>query len=177
MGLFDKLKKVKKKDDKTAKVDDKKAKAPAVPKASDKKEKKDEVSMADLYAGKKEKTSEAKPEKKEVKKSKPAKKTAKPLKGDTKNAYKVLIKPVVSEKGSFLGQFNQYVFEVAPRANKIEIKRAIKALYGVDVTRVNVITVAGKNIRYGRTRGKTKGWKKAIITLKEGQSIQLYEGV
>ena len=98
-------------------------------------------------------------------------------KEDTKNAYRVLLKPVVTEKGTYLGVQNKYIFEVAIRTNKIGIKKAIKALYGVSPKRVNIVTVSGKNVRYGRSKGRTKDKKKAIITLAKGQSLEIYEGV
>lgn len=96
---------------------------------------------------------------------------------NTKNAYKVLIKPLVTEKGTYLASENKYLFEVAGGTNKVEIKKAIHALYGVSAIKVNVILKEGKNVRYGKTSGTTKSTKKAIVTLKEGQSIQVYEGV
>jgi len=96
---------------------------------------------------------------------------------DTGQAYKVLIKPLVTEKGSFLGVNNQYVFEVAVSTNKIEVKKAIKRVYGVMPIRVNTVSVSGKKIRYGKTTGKTKNWKKAIITLAKGDKIEIQEGL
>lgn len=98
-------------------------------------------------------------------------------KEDTKNAYRVLSKPLVTEKGTYLGVQDKYIFEVATRTNKIEIKKAIKALYGVSPVSVNIINLSGKNVRYGRSRGRTKDKKKAIITLSKGQSLEIYEGV
>lgn len=92
-------------------------------------------------------------------------------------AYRYLIRPVISEKASGLGMYNQYVFEVAPKSNKIEIKKAVKSLYGVKPVKVNIINMPGKNIRYGRSFGKTKNWKKAIVTLRSGDKIDVYEGV
>ena len=73
--------------------------------------------------------------------------------------------------------FGQYVFEVSPRANKIEIRKAIKKVYNVEPIKINVIRVAGKKIRYGRTEGRTKNWKKAVITLAPGQKIEIQEGL
>jgi len=94
-----------------------------------------------------------------------------------KDAYKVLIKPVVSEKATYLSSQNSYVFEVAPNMNKVEIMKAIQYVYGVKPVKVNIINVVGRYVRYGRVTGRTKAWKKAIITLKPGESIQIYEGV
>jgi len=96
---------------------------------------------------------------------------------NTKNAYKVLVKPLVTEKGTYLASENKYLFEVAGNTNKVEIKKAIHALYGVSAIKVNVILKEGKKVRYGKTSGSTKSTKKAIVTLKAGQTIQVYEGV
>jgi large subunit ribosomal protein L23 len=89
----------------------------------------------------------------------------------------VLVKPMVTEKSSFIGQYGQYVFEVAPKANKIEIAKAVESIYGVKPISVNITHVRGKKIRYGRTIGRTKKIKKAIVTLKEGDKIEIHEGV
>ena len=72
---------------------------------------------------------------------------------------------------------NKYLFEVSPKANKVEIKKAVQAVYGVSPVKVNIINLSGKKIRYGKVRGKTKDKKKAIITLKQGETIEVYEGV
>ena len=106
-----------------------------------------------------------------------SKKKVKPKKEDTGEAYRVLLRPCITEKGSSLGVYNQYVFEVAPRTNKIEVRKAIKKVYGVDPIKVNMMAVSGKGVRYGRTEGRTKSWKKAIITLSEGQKIDIQEGL
>jgi len=92
-------------------------------------------------------------------------------------AYKILKKPLVTEKATVLGSLNKYVFEVSNEANKIEIAKAIFQVYGVKPVNINIIKVGGKKVRYGRTLGKRKDWKKAIITLPEGESIKVYEGV
>ena len=107
-----------------------------------------------------------------ARKTKAEPKKIKPKKEDTGEAWRILIKPVTTEKVTGLGVFNQYAFEVAPRANKIEVRRAIKNVYGFDPIKVNVINVSGKEVRYGKSEGKTKHWKKAIITLSPGQKIE-----
>ena len=99
------------------------------------------------------------------------------IKDDTKDAYRVLIKPMVTEKGTYLASQNKYLFEVARSANKISIKKAIKALYGVTPQSINVVSLTGKKVRYGKSKGRTKDRKKAIVTLAKGQSIEVYEGV
>lgn len=98
-------------------------------------------------------------------------------KEDTKQAYSVLLKPLVTEKGTLLASDNKYLFSVGRNANKIEIKKAVQALYGVAPTKVNIIRTRGKHIRYGKVSGTTTAGKKAMITLKKGDSIQVYEGV
>lgn len=110
-------------------------------------------------------------------KTEPKAKKVKPKKEDTGDAYRVLIKPLISEKGSYLGQYNQYLFEVAPGTNKIEVKKAIKKVYGVETTKVNMLNVGGKHVRYGRSEGRTKNWKKAIVSVAPGQKIEIQEGL
>ena len=89
----------------------------------------------------------------------------------------VLLRPVISEKATLANSLNQYVFSVSNKANKVEIKKAIKAVYGVMPKAVNVINELGKNVRVGRKFGKRKNTKKAIVTLKKGDSITIYEGI
>jgi large subunit ribosomal protein L23 len=96
---------------------------------------------------------------------------------DTKDAYKVLVRPIITEKANSLGANGQYVFEVFPGANKVEIKKAIRNLYGVTVVKVRIINHRGKRVQYGRHSGATKYWKKAIVSLKAGEKIEIFEGV
>ncbi len=111
---------------------------------------------------------------KEIKEEKPLK--AKPLKvkeskiGDT---WRVLKAPQVTEKATGLVGQNQYVFKIWPRANKVETKKAIEYLYGVDVVSVKIIKVPRKRRRLGRISGWRKGYKKAIVKIKEGQKIEV----
>ncbi len=140
----------------------------------------------------------SKDKKEPVKKAKPAVKAAsmkdmyadapatekKATTSDKKNnapvsrAYRVLLRPIISEKASRQqGSLNQYFFAVAKDANKIEIARAIKMAYGVAPLSVNVSKLEGKSRRYGHYTGKRKDWKKAIVTLPKGKTIALYEGV
>lgn len=104
-------------------------------------------------------------------------KKVKPKKLDTGDAYRVLLRPLVTEKGSMLGINNQYAFEVTPQSNKVEVRKAIRKLYGIDPIKVNILNMSGKKVRYGRTEGRTKHWKKAIITLPQGQKIDIQEGL
>ena len=94
-----------------------------------------------------------------------------------KLAREIIIKPVVTEKSVDLMQENKYCFRVAKDANKIEIKNAIEEIFKVTVINVNTVNVHGKMKRMGRTQGKTVGWKKAVVTLREGDSIEVFEGL
>lgn len=92
-------------------------------------------------------------------------------------AYRVLLRPAVTEKATDLGPLNQYVFMVNINTNKIDISKAIFEVYGVEPLSVNIIKMKGKRVNRGRISGKRKDYKKAIITLKKGDSISIYEGV
>ena len=85
----------------------------------------------------------------------------------------VLISPHITEKATDLVQKNQYVFKVFPKANKTEIKKAIEDLYKVEVLDVKIINVPKKRRRLGRISGWKKGYKKAIVKIKEGQKIEV----
>lgn len=86
---------------------------------------------------------------------------------------KILVKPLVTEKSSASNSENKYVFAVAKRANKIEIKKAVEGLYHVRPIKINIIKTKGKEVRYGRTKGRTSDVKKAILTLKQGDKIDI----
>ena len=91
--------------------------------------------------------------------------------------YEVLRRPLITEKGTGLLAQNKYSFEVANRANKPQVKQAVEKAFDVKVTAVNVMTVPGKTRRVGRRQVMTPSWKKAIVTLKPGDKITLFEGV
>jgi large subunit ribosomal protein L23 len=96
------------------------------------------------------------------------------------DAFSTIIRPVVSEKSTVLGDGGKYVFEVAASANKIQIKRAVEEAFAnkkVQVASVNILHVPGKERRRGRSVGMTRSWKKAIVTLRAGQRLDLFEGV
>src|ERR1700694_4922348 len=96
------------------------------------------------------------------------------------DAFSTIIRPVVSEKSTVLGEQGKYVFEVASEANKIQIKLAVEEAFSnkkVEVTEVNIVRVPGKLRRRGRSAGMTRSWKKAIVTLRAGQRLDLFEGV
>ena len=95
--------------------------------------------------------------------------------------YDILRKPIITEKSSYQSsELNQYVFEVHRKATKAQIKEAVETLFDVTVLRVNVINVPAKRSRRARSRRllvRRPGFKKAIITLAEGDSIDVFEGV
>lgn len=96
------------------------------------------------------------------------------------NPYEVIIRPIDTEKTRYqASELGQYSFEVDRRANKIEVKRAIEDIFGVDVVAVNVMNVPAKaSKRYGRRRIVRRSlWKKAVVTLAEGQRLDIFEGV
>jgi large subunit ribosomal protein L23 len=86
----------------------------------------------------------------------------------------VLISPHVTEKATGLARENQYVFKVHSAAGKIEIKKAVKQLFKVTPIKVNVSNIQGKKRRVGRIQGRRPGFKKAIITLKAGETIESF---
>jgi large subunit ribosomal protein L23 len=88
----------------------------------------------------------------------------------------VLIAPVVSEKSYSLITENKYSFRVHPRAHKTQIRQAVEELFDVKVTGVNVLKVQAKPKRRGLHRGTKPGWKKAIVELREGDKIEIFEG-
>ncbi len=92
--------------------------------------------------------------------------------------YAVVRQPIITEKSTELAEAGKYVFEVDPRANKMQIREAIEIAFSVQVRKVNVINVRGATRRMGRTRpGRERDWKKAIVTLADGYEIRLFEGV
>jgi large subunit ribosomal protein L23 len=94
-----------------------------------------------------------------------------------KSPYDIIKAPRVTEKGTILKEKeNKYIFIVAPRANKDEIKKAIEEIFKVKVTAVHTSYIKGKVRRVGRYSGKTPNIKRAIITLKKGDKIELFEG-
>ncbi|MFH1192305.1 MAG: 50S ribosomal protein L23 [bacterium] len=172
MGLLDKVFK-KNKDNEIS--DEKVKKDKAVESLGEKNAKKEEV-QADL----KVKNKDAKITKADSLEEKQVKKEI--VKNDvSEESYanlkisKFLIRPLMTEKVTNLAKNNMYVFEVVKEANKIEVKKAIKDLYGVLATDVNIINIKGKKVgRMRKVRGKRKNRKKAIIKLKKGDSINVY---
>lgn len=94
-----------------------------------------------------------------------------------RESHEIIRRALLTEKGTDLkDRANQYLFEVARNANKIEIKRAVESLFRVSVLSVRTLSVKGKKKRVGRLVGRTPGWKKAVATLKEGDNIEFFEG-
>ncbi|HEX15641.1 MAG: 50S ribosomal protein L23 [Deltaproteobacteria bacterium] len=94
-----------------------------------------------------------------------------------RDPYSVIIRPVITEKATLQKERdNKVTFQVAKDANKAEIKEAVEKLFNVKVEKVNVMNVRGKRRRLGRIVGKKPDWKKAIVTLKPGYSIDFFEG-
>ena len=93
-----------------------------------------------------------------------------------RSPYEVLIQPLLTEKITAMREgSNKVGFLVKPDANRIEIKRAVESALKVKVVKVNVLNMNGKTKRLGRFAGKRPDWKKAIVTLKEGEKLELYE--
>ncbi len=94
------------------------------------------------------------------------------------DVYSIIKKPCLTEKGTTLQETNnQVVVKVDPRANKIEIKAAVEKLFNVKVSKVRTLNMTGKQKRMGRHQGRTSDWKKAVVTLAEGHSIDFLEGI
>ncbi|MCC7260202.1 MAG: 50S ribosomal protein L23 [Alphaproteobacteria bacterium] len=90
--------------------------------------------------------------------------------------YDVLLRPVITEKSTMGGSLNKVTFRVRGDADKNEIKRAVESIFGVQVRKVNTLNVEGKNKRFRGIEGKRSDFKKAVVTLAEGQSIDLAAG-
>jgi large subunit ribosomal protein L23 len=94
-----------------------------------------------------------------------------------KNSMQIIRRPIITERASGLqeGQ-NKYVFEVLSRANKVDIRRAVESQFDVDVIKINTSNVHGKAKRLGRFQGRRPSWKKAVVTLADGHSLDFFEG-
>ena len=90
------------------------------------------------------------------------------------NVYDIVIRPIITERSMASVADKKYVFEVAKDAGKIEIKNAVEQIFGVKVVRVNTLTVKPKTKRVRYVAGKTRSWKKAIVTLAEGDTIEVF---
>jgi large subunit ribosomal protein L23 len=123
------------------------------------------VSMQDLYS--------AAAETPKVKTNKKAAETG----AKSGAAHRILVQPLITEKATNLNGLNKYAFIVSERANKIEVAKAIQAVYGVKPVKVNLLNVQGKRVARGQIRGQRSDWRKAIVTLPQGETIKIYEGV
>ncbi len=92
-------------------------------------------------------------------------------------ARDILVKPIITEKTTALMEEGKYTFRVPLAANKIEIRQAVEQIFKVKVEAVNTMRYEGKMKRLGRYQGRRSDWKKAIVTLKPGETIEFFEGV
>ncbi len=93
------------------------------------------------------------------------------------NARDIIIKPIITEKSTMLMSEGKYTFCVPLKANKYQIRDAVEEIFDVKVESVSTMRMQGKTKRLGRYQGKRSDWKKAIVTLKEGETIEIFEGV
>ena len=91
-------------------------------------------------------------------------------------ARDILIRPIVTEKSTALMEQGKYTFRVPLAATKIQIRQAVEQIFKVKVQAVNTMRSEGKLKRMGRTQGRRSDWKKAVVTLKPGEAIELFEG-
>ena len=92
--------------------------------------------------------------------------------------YDIIKRPLITEKGTIQKEANnQLTFEVDRVANKVEIRRAVEKIFNVRVLDVRTMQMKGKAKRFGRTMGKRRNWKKAVVTLAKGENIEFFEGV
>ena len=91
-----------------------------------------------------------------------------------KTAYDIIKRPIITEQSMESASFKKYTFEVAKTSNKVEIRQAVEAIFNVTVTKVNTLNVKSKPKRMRGAAGRTRTWKKAMVTLKEGDSIELF---
>jgi len=125
------------------------------------------MKLKNLFKKEKKAPVAKKPEKKE-KKAPVAKKPV-----SSASAWRVLDFPHITEKASWLAEKNQYIFRVKEGVNKSEIKKALSNLYNIDVLKVRIINIPRKKRRLRRTEGWKKGYKKAVVTIKKGQEIEI----
>lgn len=93
-----------------------------------------------------------------------------------RSARDIIIKPIISEKSYALTEQSKFTFEVDRRATKLDVRNAIEQIFNVNVTAVNTMNMKGKLKRQGWASGYRPDWKKAIVTLQEGQTIEVFEG-
>jgi len=94
------------------------------------------------------------------------------------DTFRVLEKPLVTEKSTQLQEVGNWVaFKINPQANKIQVKQAVEKIFNVTVLQVNTAVVRGKRRRFGKNVGLSSNWKKAMLRLKDGDKIEMFEGV
>ena len=94
------------------------------------------------------------------------------------NPYEIIKGPLITEKGTIQKEANnQLTFEVDRKANRVEIRHAVEKVFNVRVEKVRTMQIKGKVKRVGRTLGKRRDWKKAVVTLAKGENIEFFEGV
>ena len=93
------------------------------------------------------------------------------------NAHQIILRPLITEKNTNLMALNKYCFEVDRKASKPQIKHAVEEIFNVTVTKVHTMNLRGKMRRRGMKIGYASDWKKAIVTLEQGDRIELFEGV
>jgi large subunit ribosomal protein L23 len=124
------------------------------------------------------------PKEKQVKKNEksPELRSETPVKKGQKRGFhieaeQVILRPLVSEKASVLSSLGKYIFVVHLKSTRPQIKTAVRKMYGVTPLNVHFQVYKGKSVRVGRGIGQRKNWKKAIVTLPKGKTINVYEGV
>lgn len=103
------------------------------------------------------------------------KKTAPSIAKEARSAYRILSRPLVTEKSASLAHDGTYVFIVNPEVNKLDVKSAIYEVYGVHPVSVRIARRQGKVVRFGRFSGQRKEWKKAMVTMPAGKTLPIYE--
>lgn len=94
-------------------------------------------------------------------------------KGGDAHSYRVILSPHITEKGTLMSEQNKYIFKIADDANKTEVKKAVESLYKVKVAKTHIAYAKSKFRQVGRYQGRKAGFKKAIVTLKEGSKIDV----
>ncbi|HTK05239.1 MAG TPA: 50S ribosomal protein L23 [Candidatus Eisenbacteria bacterium] len=144
----------------------------------------DKFGKKDKSAPAKKTATKAKKADKPEEKAAPAAETAAPAakavrgplaKEDAGESYRILIRPILTEKTSMQQAMGQYTFAVASGATKVDVARAVRDLYGVKPAQVRIVNAQGKMVRFGRSQGREKTVKKAIVSLKSGETISVLE--
>lgn len=92
------------------------------------------------------------------------------------STYDIIRSPIITEKSTVLGELNKYSFKIASYATKVQVKEAVEQIFGTEVKKVNVLNVKGKTKRFRGRLGKRPGYRKAIVTLPEGKTLDVLTG-